>query len=816
MPQTVQKDGKEGLRSASPITMHKFTGGCFTAIAPELLPLGSFSMVQNMRPQYPGYQTRPGYIKTHATNDSTSKTLNLYQFNKGKITEANIFVQQSSGNLIQTSFVPPATSNSTMGTTVFQSANAANQLPASFNNINDFMIYSEGTSQHQIYAGNNHAVAKFVVVKASAAIPAIPNVGFDYTDSVNDGLTTTSANLSSLNTAANYHCVFIGCDTIPNAFNFTVASNNANTAAGTLSYYASNYSWVNVANQVDGTAASNKTMAQTGSIAFTAPTNALNSYMYGISKYWFRYVTSAAFSANVLVSEVTYNGGFTPIINMWDGVLIDAPEVRVASGNVVYTYSGLAVTASNLAANTTFTFSSADPIELLYLDPQATPNLTANTTLNALSYYDGANFVSVGSYTDYSAGISKAGFVTMPRATVTKQQYGDSDSYAYWYQMTFSEAISANVVFAISSAPYFNINDLGAVGTVSHVWKDRVVYSFTYYPSYLYISGKYSPQILNGIDYGLLQAGDGRPNKITAMRRYYNELMVWQEEKGVDGGCITIVQGYSPGTYGKLIVSSKLGTFSNKTCDVIDGIEFGSSTDQKLQTLAYFISRNGIFSCDGITCTDISVPIKNYFDPTKTECLRVGYEKEHWLKYDSACHSIRIGLVTGSGTVPNIFPVYNVIDKSWSFDKRADAISCLTEVSAGSGTAPVLQLSGSSNAGYVYMENSGSLDVATAIDAYATMELDASGFEMDLRELAYRIKVQSVGNLTITTSSSNQLRTSHTIPMTAKSANYVTRRERFGVNIDGDHFSIKYQNATANQSLFLYDAGYRIYVNETR
>lgn len=811
------KDGKSGLLSASQITMHKFTGGCFTAIAPELLPSGSFSYIQNMRLQYPGYQTRPGYAKSHATNDATSKTLNMYQFNKGKVSESSLFVQQSSGNLVQASFTPPATSNSTLGTTVFQSASAANQIPASFNNINDYMIYSEGTSQHQIYPGSNQAISKFVVVKAAATIPAIPNIGIDYTNAINDMQASTVAVLSSLNTLANYHCVYIGVDAIPNAFNFTMASNNANAATGTIAYYASNYTWVDAASQSDGTANSGATLGKSGTISFTAPSNAITKYMFGVNKYWFRFVTSATLSANVTVSSVTYNGGLSSIINMWDGVLIDSPEVRVVSGGKTYNYSGLSVSASNLAANSTITFCTSDPAELLYLDPQATPNTTANTTLNSLTYYDGANFTSVGTYTDYSTGLSTAGFVTLPRISVTPQQYGESQYYAYWYQMTFDQAISANVSFNIKSAPYFNITDLGAVGTVSQVWKDRVAYSFTYQPSYLYISAKYTPQVLNGIDYGLMQAGDGRPNKITAMRKFYNELMVWQEETGVDGGCVTIIQGYSPGTYGKLLVSSKLGSFNNKSVDVIDGIEFGTETERKLQTMAYFISRTGVFSCDGITCTDISIPIKNYFDPTKSECLRVGYEKEHWLKYDSSCQCIRIGLVTGSSaTVPNIFPVYNVIDKSWTFDKRADAISCLTEVSSGSGTAPVLQMSGSSSAGYIYRENTANIDVATAIDAHAIQEIDANGYDIEMREMAYRVKAQSAGNCAISISSSNQARTSYSIPMTPKSANYTTRRERFGVNVDGDHISVKFQNATANQVLFIYDAGYRIFINDTR
>jgi hypothetical protein len=115
------------------------------------------------------------------------------------------------------------------------------------------------------------------------------------------------------------------------------------------------------------------------------------------------------------------------------------------------------------------------------------------------------------------------------------------------------------------------------------------------------------------------------------MRRFHNELMVWQEELGVEGGCITLFEGYSPVTFGKLVLSSKIGSMNAKCVAVVDGVLQATKTDESIKTLAFSLSRYGVCVCDGMTVSIVSDDIQNYFDPTKPECIRYGYEKEMWL-----------------------------------------------------------------------------------------------------------------------------------------------------------------------------------------
>ncbi|GAG40661.1 unnamed protein product, partial [marine sediment metagenome] len=252
---------------------------------------------------------------------------------------------------------------------------------------------------------------------------------------------------------------------------------------------------------------------------------------------------------------------------------------------------------------------------------------------------------------------------------------------------------------------------------------------------YLYLTEAYNAFGLNGNDYGILETGDGRSNKIVAMRRFHNELLVYQEELGVEGGTLTLFEGYSPTTFGKLVLSTKLGTMNNNSVAIIDGVLTSTRTEEKVKTLAFALSRYGIYACDGLNLFMISDDIQNYFDPTKDECIRRGYESKMWLAHDTAKNVLRIGLVSGdSATEPNVFPVFDLVDKVWSFDTPAQELSCMIEVE-GDGDVAIIQIGGGIDDGFVYQLNYGTNDVSTLVDSYLQLEFNAGGEYMLLREL---------------------------------------------------------------------------------
>jgi len=301
------------------------------------------------------------------------------------------------------------------------------------------------------------------------------------------------------------------------------------------------------------------------------------------------------------------------------------------------------------------------------------------------------------------------------------------------------------------------------------------------------------------------------------MRNFQDDLLIFQEEKGKEGGCITKYEWVTTvDDIKKTIISTTLGAMNSKSVDIVDGVEFAElNRDAPIMSVVFFLSRTGVYVTNGSTIYMVSQDINNYFDPTSSVCVRAGYEAQHWLKYDSAYGVIRIGIVSGaSATVPNVFPVFDVKDKSWSFDILEQPLSCMTEAEAGSGNVTVVQLGGGTADGFVYVLNSGTNDVSHEIDSFVTHEIDGKGEILHMNEMLLRAKVQAAGNITVTPSLNSIAQTAITFSMTAETANQTIRRHRASTNLVGQHISLKIQHNTASQSCQLLDIGTALEVYE--
>jgi len=562
------------------------------------------------------------------------------------------------------------------------------------------------------------------------------------------------------------------------------------------------------------------TLGYTGSMSWTAPTDEISHYMYNECGFWYRLsLASGALGGTVRASSIQYNTTWQGIQNVWDGIPLLPIEVSVydQSATTYYTYGAAQVIVDLATASDIFYFNSPDPIVGFYIDVGKTPNVTAATTINAVNYFNGSAFAAVSGLYDGTDGLSKSGWVTFGRQSLVQpRQFNDSRYYSYWYSFTVDKTLSADVQFSIEIMPYFKINEFGYEGLCNCAWKDRMLYVFARFPNDICVTSKHRPMVLNGYDYTILdRPGDGRANRVVCMKKIYNELLVWQEEKGVEGGCLTLYQGYSPETFGKLVLSTRYGTFNAKSAVVVDGIRMSiNKVEDPPVSVAFFLSHAGVFMCDGKTVECISdqphSSIQNYFDPKSSVCIRDGYESKMWLSYDPSENCLRIGLVSGSSaSVSNVFPVYDITDRSWSFDVLTQPFSCLTNVEAASGAVTAVQVAGGTADGIVYQSNYGTDDISTLIDAFATMEVDSDGKYFVLNEITLRMKAQT-GNCTLTPSLNGIAQTTKTLSMVAETANQVSRRHLSFMNLISDHISLKFQNATAAQSIYLKDIGVEI------
>ena len=792
------------LRPLTDIAAIPMRGGCNTNTHKTMLPFGSYSMVQNLRGKHPGFRKRPGCSKLHTTADDTNECMSLYQFRKQRIDEKHLLAQFSDGDVLSATNAPPTTTTGVFGSEVY-SGTGTGEVPAAYSMINDIMLYSNGVDQHQTYTGTANYIGAIVVYDGSAAPANIPEKGTDYSVQATDGLTTTVVVLDSLDTYANNECVFINTPVAATSLTYTVSKANGTVSTATLYYRKNDNTWADTS-MTDGTKSGTTTLAQTGSMTWTAPSDEIPMYMYGQSGFWYQLRVSVQLDSEVELTKVTFGSGFQDLRNVWDGTVYAAVEVMVEGTTTYASYGSTSVSLDELASGKKIMIATTDRVSGFYVDIGSTPNATG-TTITSLKYWDGSAMQSVGTISDGTSGLSNSGWITFLQKPAEPLQFQSSQYYAYWYELILDTTLSADVVAAFFTMPYFDIEKFGK-GLCNATWKDRAIYAFTIYSNYIYVSANGNPSILNGDDYGILKAGDGRTNKVVAMRSFHNELMVFQEDTGAEGGSITNFAGYSPTTFGKLIISSSIGTFSNKTVDVVDGVMTSTETEENVKTLCFFLSRYGVCATDGLSISIISDDINNYFDPTESECIRRGYESKMWLEYDSAFNVIRVGLVSGSSaTLPNVFPVFDLTDKVWYFDVLAQELSCITEIEADSGNIPVLQVGGGTDDGTVYLLNTGANDVSTGIDSFITMELNARGEYLLLQEVMMQMEAQNHGDVSVEFTKNSIQAGSKSLPMTPELPLQTVRRHRFQLNIEDQNISIKIKNDGIGEDMQLLSLG---------
>jgi hypothetical protein len=436
--------------------------------------------------------------------------------------------------------------------------------------------------------------------------------------------------------------------------------------------------------------------------------------------------------------------------------------------------------------------------------------MAAGQNITSLKYWDGDSWETVGTLNDGTVGMTQSGWITFPRKAAQPLQFLTSLYQAYWYEIRIEDVAPPDTVLSFQGMPFFDMIDFGK-SWANCVWKDRACWVFNRYGNYIYVSKKNSPMVLNGSDFGILQAGDGRANRIMAMRRYYNELMVWQEEIGVEGGCLTLFEGYSPATFGKVVLSTRIGTMNNKCVAIVDGVLTATATDETIKTLAFFLSRYGVCVCDGKVVSVISDDIQNYFDPNEPECIRYGYEREMWLEHDTVYNVLRIGLVSGStATTPNVFPVYDLKTKTWTFDTLGQNLSCVAQVEPDSGQAPIVVVGGGVADGTVYQLNYGTDDVSTAVAARINMVLSHKALTLQVKEILARMAAQPKGFMMMKAYEGENVKFTKPLSMVPVRSNDVTARHRFTCELVGDLLQLELYNESLGERLHAFEIGLEI------
>lgn len=652
------------------------------------------------------------------------------------------------------------------------------QLPASWANNKDYCMYASGAFQHSVFAGLYHKTLAVHITTDESFLSSWERPPWeDVWENLSDNDGSTYAQFGSISGATP---LYIVSPTPIKSFNLNFVPGYENSS-GSWSWNIKYWTEIGFYTQTtvtDTTSVSGVTFAQDGSISFERDSShpEIPGFFFGIYGYVYILFPLGSMSADVRCWNLTYsNDRFWPIENLWNSFPVDIVEAQkyTAADGTYSTYPASTVDISAMVAdNDRLHLSMYDIPMAIYIDISGTPNINNALSLSSVKAQFGKSGTS-GAVTipfyDGTNGLTQSGWIYFDEAvirTMKRTVFLDNKNEMYWIHLVFTGAdVSDNVIASITYAPLYNIRDFGVLGQVNASWKGRSLYTYGGSPN-IYVSQKESVNILNGADFAILQPGDGRNNRVTCMKNFENEILVWQEELGKEGGCLTLFEGYNPATFGRLVLSTKIGTFSPKTATVVDSSAITVRTDIKNQMVAFFISRYGVFMTTGTTVMRISQDIDNYFDTDFPECIREGYGGRHWIAFDENRQCLRLGLVSGKNAEEcNVFPVYYLQDGTWGFDVYASGRqpSCIINADGSmdpdtdfghwnidekkTDKYPVLQYAGSIYHACLYRMNIGSTDYGLGIDGRIRIELNGDGFLLNLREVFLRARAQSSGLL---------------------------------------------------------------------
>lgn len=494
--------------------------------------------------------------------------------------------------------------------------------------------------------------------------------------------------VSPFGSDATYCYLYLGSTRPIQGVKFNIQSANAAAATSALAYYWANGGWNAVSSLVDGTASGGITLAQTGSITFTSTvTTAKPRYFYGTYAYWYLFIFGKAaatgITATTSVSYVTVDAPMQQIVDLWDGV----PRAITSC----FKYDG----TTWLDASTNVfqeEYDSSDPLTYLDISSLATTGYivagfaermagikislapgqvnAAAVLSTTISYWNGSAWIPVTGQVDtttinsnISMGVSGVIYWEPPNEIsefTTSIQSGDMWHY---YKIAFSATMEATVAIDFISGipapktirrykfPFTWQNRLG-LGCNSDKEKNSIL-----------IGGMNQVCVFNGTDSTKLFFGD--ESEITAAVPFYTRYgsNIFESLLVAKANEIWLVDGYSPSTYKIYKISDMYGCNAPETMRVCSiGYEVAPGLNKHV---VVWQSGSGLVLFDGSTIIPIHKDIENYFNPVKSEAIRLIKADLSVGFYDQLRREYHWLFASGSSDVPNNEIVYDLNRKKF-------------------------------------------------------------------------------------------------------------------------------------------------------
>ncbi len=454
----------------------------------------------------------------------------------------------------------------------------------------------------------------------------------------------------------------------------------ANTNAGTARVdYWNGSEWVQTTNMTDGTSVAGKSLAQTGSMSFD-DTQAVAKVktIDQVVLYWYRIYISSL-TVNTAVSYVTLDAAMQPIKDIWDGDLRTVLSCQIyKSGayqeNTVNVYSE-DYSSSNAGSYAQFggLLSASEHVVAGFVEQTMGLNVvlagsfvnTNSSVLLSISYWNGAEWVSVGAIDDgtLSSGKSfaKSGIISWnsPAPSAEFKKEIAKEAGLYYYKMTFSANLSADVrVDFIGGIPAqqtiggykFPLFAGNRLMLCNNTERDK---------NAVLISARYASSVFNGSDSTVLYFGDDEG--LTAGASLYSQFgsVLYALSVFCKANQTWILTGDGPSTWAMYQASDTIGCIAPETMKVAHvGFELVAGQSRYV---AIWQGSEGIYLFDGKNIRPIHDDILDWFDKRNSYAINRNRINKSTAFFDNFSQEYHWCFSSGSNTT---------LDKEFVFDLK--------------------------------------------------------------------------------------------------------------------------------------------------
>ena len=548
------------------------------------------------------------------------------------------------------------------------------------------IAYSNGESTY-VWAGNEKRVDGFFTCTDSSRSNPI-----DKTDAVSNTLSTDATDYISVGvTAGRQHWVVFSSRPLQGVKYYV---KTANTADATLSCtYWNGTTMAAVANSSDGTSASGKTLAATGTFSFDSTVgNAKPFHFSGMYMYAYQFAMSAG---NADIYMVTVDAPFQKIVDVWDGVLRQPIQFQFYTGSEYRdftlevnedSYTGYEIGAVLDGMTKSGKVIVMFDERMAAIKWKMAAGLTnTNTSAVTIKYWNGSAFATVGTVTDttLAGGTDTLGQTGMtswtPPAETLEAPVDLFGVYGYAYEITVSATLSGTadddadelVVDRVTGIPAqktmrgckfpsFYKNMLLLCGDIAGKQGNRVDYSMPY-----------SPDVYNGELSSMDQTQSlyfGDSEQLTAGCELFNRvgnniISAWVALKE---GSTYLLVGDSPEDFQIHPVSANIGCPAPLT---LVTAEVGYDMAQDVtRNIAIWLSNSGPVVYDLAVITPLR-GIDKFFKPEDPECINWDCIENSRGWFDQLNKEYNLEFPSGAGQITcNKWVAYDLIRKKW-FEK---------------------------------------------------------------------------------------------------------------------------------------------------